>query len=68
MNGLLTFKLPEEKEDFEMAQKGWDYRHVLSDILEDLRNKYKYQDKTTVDIQEFREFIYDLIKDRNLEI
>lgn len=41
--GILEFNLPEDKEDFEMAQNGWKFRVALQEIDEDLlRSLVKY--------------------------
>lgn len=68
MIGKLVFKLPEEREDFEMAQKGWEYRIVLSDVMDELRKRYKYMDHETIKIDELRELISTMLNDRNLEL
>ncbi len=38
----LTFRLPEEKEEFELASKGIDYFCAVSDLDNLLRNFIKY--------------------------
>ena len=53
--GILKFKLPEETEDFEMAQKAWKYKLVLDDLMEYLRRLAKYEDQETVSIEELKE-------------
>lgn len=68
MIGKLVFKLPEEREDFEMAQKGWEYRIVLSDVCDELRKRYKYMDQETIKIDELRELIANMLSERNLDL
>jgi hypothetical protein len=41
--GILRFNLNEEKEEFEMAQKGWIYRLALSAVDAKLRSVVKYE-------------------------
>lgn len=42
MRGALTFKLPEEQEDFLIAQNGIKYKIALQDLDNWLRSKLKY--------------------------
>jgi hypothetical protein len=47
MKGILQFDLPEEKEDFEDAQKAWKYKHTLDQVWEKLfrpAHKHGYSD------------------------
>ena len=38
----LTFNLPEEDDDFRLAQDGWRYRFVLNEFRNHLRNIHKH--------------------------
>lgn len=42
--GMLTFNLPEEAEEYRMAQKGFQYKIVIEDLDKLLRSKIKYED------------------------
>ena len=44
MKAILQFNLPEEQDEFEVAQNGWKYRRVISDIDQYLRTVVKYGD------------------------
>lgn len=60
MKGILTFNLPQENEEFELAQQGWQYKGVINDLDRWLRNKIKHGDLSEADYQsltEVREFI-----------
>jgi hypothetical protein len=60
MKGILTFNLPQENEEFELAQQGWQYKGVINDLDRWLRNKIKHGDLSEADHQsltEVREFI-----------
>lgn len=46
MQATLTFNLPEDREDFELASKAVDYSIVLNDIDQFLRSKIKHSDAT----------------------
>lgn len=63
MIGKLVFKLPEDREDFELAQNGWKYKAALEDFSAWLRSKYKYEDKETLTIEEIRDKLAELTSD-----
>ena len=42
----LTFKLPEENDEFEMAHKGAIYKYCLKEVSDFLRKKLKYESDT----------------------
>lgn len=42
MKGVLSFSLPEEREEFELAQHGQDLRIVLDHVKERLRTWLKH--------------------------
>lgn len=44
MKGILEFTMPEDREDFEVAQKGWDYKHKIDEILDLVRRYEKYEE------------------------
>ena len=67
MKGILTFNLPEEQEEFEMAQNGWKWNMVVHETLQELRKYIKYEDKETVNCEEFRQFIWDLMNEYDLK-
>ena len=60
MIGKLIFKLPEEREDFELAQNAWKYKAMIDDIENKLRSWSKYEDMDTVTVDELRKIINDL--------
>jgi len=60
MKGVLEFNLPEEDEEFNNAQFGWKYKLVIQDMFNWLRSKSKYEDVTSVTIEEVREKLVDL--------
>lgn len=60
MKGILTFNLPQENEEFELAQQGWQYKGVINDLDRMLRNKLKHEplsDSEHQVLSEVREFI-----------
>jgi hypothetical protein len=44
MKGILEFQLPEDREDFAIAQKGWTYKHKVDEICDLLRRYEKYEE------------------------
>jgi len=64
--GTLSFKLPEESEEFELAQDGWKYKCAMDDVLAELRSKSKYEDKDSLTIDEIREIIAECLAEYDL--
>jgi hypothetical protein len=71
MKGVLSFDLPEEEEAFRLAQDGGEWKFVLMDVLDHIRNKIKYEQLDEAKenaYEEFRELIWNTINDRNLKV
>lgn len=66
MRAALFFNLPEETNDFELAQWGWEYKLVLDELDEKLRKMNKYEDIESIKITEVRKLIRDLLSERDL--
>jgi hypothetical protein len=67
----LTFNLPDEKPEFEYAQKGIDYSIVLSEVLEYIRRRLKYEEPNegeTKELEAIRELICQEATERKLDI
>lgn len=69
----MTKKLVIECEDFDtteiyLALKVHDYKLVLSDFDQWLRQKIKYEDVTTMDLQEVRARLNEMARDYEVEI
>jgi hypothetical protein len=58
MKAILEFNLPEEQDEFEMAQSGGKYNVVLFDVMNDIRSKLKYENLT-----ENEDKIYESVRD-----
>ena len=72
---ILEFNLPEDKEDFEMASNSGQYHCILWDMDQFLRQIIKYEDPKTKEeklrqkfAEEFREYLYEQMRDRNIEL
>jgi hypothetical protein len=72
MKATLEFNLPDEREVFETAVKGWDYYMVLNDFDQWLRNQIKHNDMLSEQdaerYQKLREKLYDLLDERGLKM
>lgn len=73
MTGILKFNLPEEREEFEMANKGATYALVLHEIDNWLRSKVKYapegaDEKEIEAYEKTRDHLRNLAADYNVEI
>ena len=55
----LTFNLPEESEEAQVAQDGQRWKSAMWQLRSDLRTKYKYENQESFTVQE----ILDLIKE-----
>lgn len=69
----LTFNLPEESAEHQMALDGWKWKAIVSAILDNLRQDLKYNVvKLTSDqqkvLENMREFIYQELKYENLTL
>lgn len=62
----LEFDIPQEREEFESAWQGADYRGVIDNLFEWLRQLSKYENRESVAIDEVREKISELMKERGL--
>jgi hypothetical protein len=62
----LSFKLPEEQEDFKLAINGVSYYLVLSDLKDWLRHKRKYEDIEILTIEEVEAKVYELLNERSI--
>ena len=73
MKAILEFNLPEDQQDFEMANNAMKFWSVLYELDQDLRAKTKYasddlpQDKYDA-YQEVREFLRELMSENNISL
>lgn len=65
MRATIRFNLPEESEDHKLALKSGKLRSVITEFDNWLRNLSKYENKTTVEIQEVREKLWAFIEDED---
>ena len=66
MKATLEFNLPEDREDFNHANNGFNYYMALVEMDEWLRSEYKYNGKE--DMYEVREKLRQIILENNVKI
>ena len=64
----LTFNLPEEDQEHQDAVDGTLWRIVVVELLDHLREKRKYENKKSMNIDDLREFILEEMDTRRLKI
>ena len=69
MKAILEFNLPEDKEEFDAANKGMDWALLAWDIDQLLRNKLKYGKllpNTRAELEEIRDTLNEMLVDKGL--
>lgn len=71
MKGILEFTLPEDDENFRIAQDGWKWQSVVRGLDEYLRGKIKHGNLTVMEtaiLQGARDEIYKALSDKDLTL
>lgn len=73
MTAQLTFNLPEESTEHQMALDGWKWKAIVSAVLDNLRQDLKYNvENLTPDqhkvLENMRGFIYQSLTEENLSL
>lgn len=71
MKATLIFDLPEEAVEFEAANKGLEWKMVVSDLLDFLRYQRKHVDHSPDEYRAFeqvREHLVELMQERDLSV
>ena len=66
MKATLEYNLPEDRDDFNYANNGFNYYMALVEMDQWLRAEYKYNDKE--EMYEVREKLRQIILDNNVKI
>jgi hypothetical protein len=66
MNAQITFNLPEEATDLQLALDAGKWRSVTASLDQWLRDKKKYEDQNQIDIGEVRNYLGELMQRENL--
>ena len=71
MTATLTFQLPEEADDLDLARKGSDWRIVVEDLDAYLRGRLKHEDlppDADKALDEARQRLHDFVAERGLSL
>ena len=72
MTATLTFNLPEDQHEHQLALDGWKWKAVVSDIAEKLRTHLKHDDDLSEEVAKalwnLRNEMFQNIEDRGLEL
>jgi hypothetical protein len=63
MKATLSFKLPEENEEFQLAQNGMHYSNVIDELDNFLRSKLKYETLSEIESE-----VYKAVRDKLWEL
>ena len=66
MKATLEYNLPEDRDDFNYANNGFNYYMALVEMDQWLRAEYKYNDKE--EMYEVREKLREIILENNVKI
>jgi hypothetical protein len=66
MKATLEYNLPEDRDDFNYANNGFNYYMALVEMDEWLRAEYKYNDKE--EMYEVREKLRQIILENNVKL
>jgi len=66
MQATLTFNIPEDEFEFEIARKGGNYIAALSEYREYLRSLHKYSEHETVSIEDIYEKFFEVLSENNI--
>jgi hypothetical protein len=73
MKAILEFNLPEDQQEYDLANNALNFWRVLYELHKDLRTKTKYalddlpQDKYDA-YQEIRDMLHELMTDNNVSL
>ncbi len=72
MTATLTFQLPEEADDLDLARKGADWRMVVEDLDGYLRGRLKYEEDLSEEadkaLDAARQKLYEFVAERGLSL
>jgi hypothetical protein len=68
-NATLSFTLPEEQMEFEMACKAVDLHSIITTLSDELRSHLKYDSHPSWDsstVEEIRQLLWEMVNERNV--
>lgn len=67
MKAQLTFNLPEDQESFQTHLNAGKYYCSIHDMLMWLRQKYKYENVTELQVEDVREKMFKILEDHDID-
>jgi len=64
MKAILEYNLPEDEEMFDLSYKGPELKWAIDEFDEFLRQKIKYTDQKTIDLEEVRAKLWEIVNGR----
>ena len=64
MKGVLEFTLPEEQEEFKLAQDAWKYSIIIDEMFNWLRSLEKHQNVKKLTVEQVRTKLVELRSER----
>ncbi len=64
----LTFQLPDEREDFDLACKAGALHSALWDLSQELRSRDKYSEDPATTWAEVRQLFWDVLRDAGVDL
>lgn len=61
MKGVLSFELPEEQGEFDLASNALALSSVITEYDNYLRSMFKYQDETQISIEFARKTLWEIV-------
>lgn len=72
MKAILEFNLPDDQEDYDMANKAVSYKVALWEISQYLRSEVKYNEQLSADaydqVVKLREKFHDILNDNTINL
>ena len=71
MKAKLTFNLPEDQAEFDLATQGGNMYAALWDISQELRTLWKYEELSEEEwkiVERIRESFYDILQKNNINL
>jgi len=64
MKGILEFSLPEEQDEFKLAQDAWKYSIIVDEMFNWLRSLEKHQNIKKLTVEQVRNKLVELRNER----
>lgn len=73
MKAILEFNLPDDQQEYELANKAWSFWNVLYELDQELRAKTKYAPDDIAEerydsYQEVRDKLHELMTENNVSL